>query len=132
MKESKHSQMTFQELWIVLDQFDIERKWTDLDPSDLAKSIMLEWAELLEYFQRDNTLVNRGEEIPNKSIDEISYEVADIMIYLMKFCREMNIDIVDALSKKLEKIAKKYPPDYKDKGGYDEYLRIKKEYRKNN
>lgn len=47
----------------------------------------------------------------------------------MKFCREMGIDIVDATMKKLDKVGKKYPVDYKEKGGHDEYLRIKKAYR---
>lgn len=129
MNQSKHSQMTFQELAEKLDQFDSDRKWRDLDPSDLAKSIMLEGAELLEHFQWDNTLKNRGNKTPRKNIDDIRHEVADILIYLMKFCREMNIDIVDATNKKLDKVGKKYPANYKENGGYEEYLRIKKEHR---
>jgi hypothetical protein len=36
------NEMTFQELSILLDEFDKERQWINLDPSDLAKSIMLE------------------------------------------------------------------------------------------
>lgn len=129
MGQSKHSHMTFQELADQLDQFDIDRKWIGMDPSDLAKSIMLECAELLEHFQWDNTLKNRGNKIPEKNIDDINYEVADILIYLMKFCREMNIDIVDATIKKLDKVGKKYPVDYKKNGGHEAYLKIKKEYR---
>jgi hypothetical protein len=42
MSQSKHTQMTFQELAEQLDQFDTDRNWTNLDPADLAKSIMLE------------------------------------------------------------------------------------------
>jgi len=42
MKVSKHSQMTFQEMADKLDQFDIDRKWIGMEPSDLAKSIILE------------------------------------------------------------------------------------------
>jgi len=129
MNQSNHSQMTFQELAEKLDQFDADRKWSDLDPSDLAKSIMLEAAELLEHFQWDNTLKNRGNKIPEKNIDDIKHEVADVLIYLMKFCREMNIDIVDATNKKLDKVGKKYPANYKEHGGHEEYLRIKKEHR---
>lgn len=48
-------------------------------------------------------------------MEEINNEVADILIYLMKFCREMDIDIVDATMKKIDKVGKKYPVDYKEK-----------------
>lgn len=120
------NEMTFQELSILLDEFDKERQWINLDPSDLAKSIMLEWAELLEHFQRDVTLTNKWKKIPEKNKEAIKYEVADILIYLMKFCREMNIDIVQSTIEKLDKIAKKYPSDYNKKWWHEEYLKIKK------
>ena len=48
-----------------------------------------------------------------KNKEEIEHEVADILIYLMKFCREMKIDIVDATLKKIERLEKKYPIDYR-------------------
>jgi hypothetical protein len=51
--------MSFQELGKKIDKFDSDRKWIGLDPSDLAKSIMIEGAELLEHFQWDNSLKNR-------------------------------------------------------------------------
>jgi len=107
------STMSFKELAIKLDKFDTDRKWTNLSPEDLAKSIILECAELLEHFQRDATMTKRGDKLLEKDKEEIGHEVADILIYLMKFCREMKIDIVDATVKKLEKLEKKYPIDYK-------------------
>jgi NTP pyrophosphatase (non-canonical NTP hydrolase) len=135
MKKSNHSQMTFQEIADRLDKFDVAREWVDLDSADLAKSIMLEGAELLEHFQWDNTLKNKNAEVPEKNIDDIRYEVADVLIYLMKFCREMDIDIVEATLKKLDKVGKKFPVDYRNSNSnidtvdHREYLRIKKEYR---
>jgi len=36
---------------------------------------------------------------------------------------------VDATLKKMEYNNKKYPEDYKQKGGFEEYQRIKKNYR---
>lgn len=135
MKKTNHSPMTFQEMADWLDKFDSERKWTDLDPADLAKSLMLEGAELLEHFQWDNTLRNKDAKIPEKDIDGIKNEVADVLIYLLKFCREMDIDIVEATLKKIDKLNKKYPVDYRGAGAteddinHQEYLRIKKEHR---
>ena len=125
------STTSFEELSKKLDAFDKERDWIGLDPADLAKSIILEAAELLEYYQWDNSLTKRSKEIPAKDKQEIAFEAADILIYLLKFCREAKIDIVDATLQKLEKVAKKYPADYRQGiHDHDEYLRIKKAHRK--
>jgi NTP pyrophosphatase (non-canonical NTP hydrolase) len=132
----KQSNTTFRELAEKLDKFDTDRKWLDLSPEDLAKSIMIEGAELLEHFQWDDTLRHRGGKVLAKDSAEVSNEVADILIYLLKFCREMNIDIVEATLKKLDKVGAKYPAGYnKNSGkdlGHEEYLRLKKEHRAKN
>lgn len=109
----QQSAISFKELAEKMDKFDSDRKRTNLSPEDLAKSIMLEGAELLEHFQWDVTLKNRGDKPMEKDKEEIEKEVADILIYLMKFCREMKIDIVEVTLKKIEKLEKKYPIDYK-------------------
>jgi hypothetical protein len=41
-----------------------------------------------------------------KNIEEMRYEAADILIYLMKFCRETQINIIELTLKKLEKLQK--------------------------
>jgi len=125
----EQSKMSFKELSEKLNKFNEDRNWINLDPEDLAKSIVLESAELLEHFQRDNTLKKRWDKLPEKNIEEISHEVWDIVNYLMRFCHEMNIDIVDATLKKLEKVGKKYPVWYKQNWWHEEYLKIKKSYR---
>lgn len=109
----KQSTVSFRKVAERMDKFDTDRKWTNLSPEDLAKSIILEGAELLEHFQRDVTLRNRGDKPLVKDKEEIEKEVADILIYLMKFCREMKIDIVKATMKKIERLEKKYPVDYR-------------------
>ena len=126
--------MTFKELMDILDAFDTARNWHGLAPADLAKSIMLEGAELLEHFQWDDSLRMHKQEAPARNVEEIAYEAADVLIYLMKFCREMEIDLCAAALRKLEKVGKKYPPrdginDPKDSWGHDAYLAIKKEQR---
>ncbi|MEI8253482.1 MAG: hypothetical protein WCG25_07250 [bacterium] len=55
----EQSKMSFKELSEKLNKFNEDRNWINLDPEDLAKSIVLESAELLEHFQRDNTLKKR-------------------------------------------------------------------------
>jgi hypothetical protein len=53
----------------------------------------------------------------------------------MKFCRETQIDIIEATLKKLEKLQKKYPVGYNDTKddtpNHEAYLKIKKAYREN-
>ena len=121
---------SFQEFTRKLKAFDKRRGWIGLDPGDLAKSIVLEAAELLELFQWDNTHFKRKKTFLPKDKQAMAYEAADILIYLLKFCRETDIDLVSAAFEKLEKTEKKYPTDYKKRGGHKEYLRIKQEYRK--
>lgn len=53
------SPTTFTEIATMIQQFREERDRTHLAPVDLAKSIMLEAAELLEHYQRDQTLEKR-------------------------------------------------------------------------
>lgn len=129
-----HSPLTFQQLAEKLNQFDADRKWLDLSPEDLAKSIMIEGAELLEHFQWDDTLRKKGNPVPEKDLEKIGSEVADVLVYLMKFCREMNIDIVEATLKKIDKVDKKYPVGHNDSANgndlnHEEYLRIKHQHR---
>ena len=46
-------------------------------------------------------------ELRENAIDEI----ADVMIYALAFCQRNNIDVSDAIKKKMEKNVKKYPPE---------------------
>ena len=84
-----------------VEAFRDERKWTELDsPRSLAISIALEAAELLEHFQWDNqTLV----------LDEVADELADVITYCLGFSITMKIDISNAVAKKLQQNAVKYP-----------------------
>lgn len=96
-------------------------------PDDIAKSIVLEAAELLEHFQWDSS--NR-KDIKSKNIEEIAAEAADVFVYLHTFCLETGIDLPAAVEKKLLHLEKKYPKEEFAKGHNEEaYLKHKKEYR---
>ncbi|MEZ5007487.1 MAG: MazG-like family protein [Chitinophagales bacterium] len=101
--------MSLDELLFAISKLDKQKNWQKQAPSDLAKSIIIEAAELLEHFQWDNTLTNRGDHIPEKDKKEIAFEVADIFVYLLKFCREMDIDLMEVTQEKLKIVAQKYP-----------------------
>jgi NTP pyrophosphatase (non-canonical NTP hydrolase) len=86
-------------------------------------SLVIEASELLENFQwktdEDVTQMLKGD-----GYEEISEEIADIAIYLTYLCNDLDIDIEDVVSKKLEKNRKKYPSD-KVRGSAKKYTKYK-------
>jgi dCTP diphosphatase len=113
-----------------------ERDWHTLRPSDLAKSISIESAELLELFQWTSMTPDEVKADPEK-MEKLKNELADIMIYCLDMAVILGIDPEAAIREKLEYIKKKYPAELmreaqKDKapGTHDAYWQIKKEHRK--
>ena len=112
------------------------RGWDNLRPSDIAKSIMIEGAELLELFQWENQTLEEVQKNKLKK-EEIKRELADVLIYAIEMAVLLELDTEKIIRKKLAAAAKKYPAALmkkhttKDAGsGEDaEYWRIKKEYR---
>jgi len=114
-----------------------EREWHKLRPADLAKSIMIEGAELLELFQWENLSLEEVKQNPEK-VEEIRKELADVLIYALEMSVLLKLDTTDIVNKKLDYIGKKYPAELMRKnakkgsgsGEDSEYWRIKKEHRK--
>ena len=90
-----------------ISQMDKDKGWVDAQPGDLAKSIMLESAELLEHFQWDDTIRLRNQEDPKRDKEAIGKEMADILIYLIKMSDRMDIDLLEAASNKIKEIYKR-------------------------
>ncbi|MCA9387035.1 nucleotide pyrophosphohydrolase [Candidatus Dojkabacteria bacterium] len=111
-----------------LDIYRKARGWDKNPPVDLAKSVIIEAAEILEHFQWDETLRLKGTEVSvkDKNLEEISDEIADVVIYLFALCDQLNVDLVDITASKLEKVKLKYPAGINDK----DYMKRKMEYRK--
>lgn len=120
--------VTFDEVKEKIRDYLGAREWLPLAPSDVAKSIMIEWAELLEHFQRDQTRREKNMESPPKDKEKIEKEVADLFIYLFEFCLVMDITAEDAIVKKLEHLEKKYPVDYAKQWKFA-YDKIKQQWR---
>ena len=85
----------------IITSFRKKRNW-DKDDSEtsLAKSIIIEAAELLEHCQWNENNYNKK---------EVSYEIADILIYSLAMCYHMNLDPKELIKEKLEDVAKRYP-----------------------
>ena len=113
-----------------------ERGWDKLRPSDLAKSICIEAAELLELFQWTSLNIEETKKDKEK-IKQIKEELADVLIYALDMAVLLNLDTEQIIKDKLEHIKNKFPAELmrknakKDSGsGTDPlYLEIKKKYR---
>jgi NTP pyrophosphatase (non-canonical NTP hydrolase) len=82
-------------------KFRDERGWEVNDkPENLAKSIIIEAAELLENYQWG----------PLKAdLVNVKEEIADVIIYAIAMAHDLGFDIPEMIREKLEKNAIKYP-----------------------
>src|SRR3989344_3364255 len=118
-------------------QYLKERGWDNLSPGNIAKSISIEAAELLELFQWTNNNLEETKKDFQK-MEEIKKELADVFIYAFDMAVLLDINTEEIIKKKLEQVKKKYPAKLMRKkakkipgSGTDlEYLRIKNNYRK--
>lgn len=115
---------TVEELKKLVVKFRDERDWKKYHrPKDLAVSISIEAAELLEQFQWKND-EEINEMLKNKEkFDKISEELADVIDYCLSLSDVMKIDISETLKKKIEENKKKYPVE-KIRGNYKKYNQI--------
>jgi NTP pyrophosphatase (non-canonical NTP hydrolase) len=115
-----------------IKEYLVERNWYGLEPADLAKSIMIEGAELLELFQwKDYSIEDINSDGKLKA--NLKKELADVMIYAIELGVHLDIDITEAIKQKLEHNRNKYPVEgvtNKDSGD-DFYMKQKMKYRKN-
>ena len=115
-----------------VNNFNRARGWNPLS-SDIAKSVVIEAAELLEKFQWDETdRGHKGSMVSPKNKEELGEEVADVFWYLITFCKREGIDLLDALEDKLHKNELKYPVEqFKGKHNEEFYVSQKRKYREN-
>lgn len=102
------------ELKAELILFQKERDWKKFHtPENLAKSISIEAAELLEHFQWQ------------KEYDEceVADELADVLIYCMYMADALDLDIKEIILNKMKKNAIKYPVE-KAKGNSTKYTEL--------
>lgn len=95
------------------------RDWKQFhNPKDLATGLSIEAAELQEIFLWKTP--DEVTEAVSKKNTQIKEEVADIASFLLLLCHELDIDLAEAVSDKIEKNAAKYPVD-KAKGTHAKY-----------
>lgn len=91
--------MNIKDLTKAMNQFVTEKGWYDpasmrpQTPKNLATSIIIEAAEVLEHFQWNEKTSDPA---------ELAGELADVTLYLLQLASVMNIDLEEAVLKKLE------------------------------
>ena len=115
-----------------LSDFAKKRNWEKFhNLKNLAISINIESSELLEIFQWDDNK-QLDEKINKKQFKErVSDEVADVLLYLLRFSEIANLDLEKICIKKIKKNAKKYPIKL-SKGKSDKYNMLKQKKMKLN
>jgi dCTP diphosphatase len=100
---------TVGELRDAVDAFVAARDWHQFhNAKDLALSISLEAAELLEEFQwLDAGRVAAASRDPDAR-ERIRFELADILVYCLCLSNALELDVSDAMLEKLEIAGKKY------------------------
>ncbi len=86
-------------------RFRQSRDWSKFhDPKNLAISLALEASEVLEIFQW-----SQSNELPHEKKDALQDELADVYAYLLLLAHETNINLSQALKRKMKKNEQKYP-----------------------
>ncbi|MDO8514787.1 MAG: nucleotide pyrophosphohydrolase [bacterium] len=100
-------------------EFRDARDWKQFhNPKDVALSLVLEAAEVMEHFQWKNT--KEMEEYVRTHKGEIADELADVLYWIAIMSSDLKIDLPKAFEEKLEKSNKKYPIE-KSKGKHTKY-----------
>ncbi|WP_459198668.1 nucleotide pyrophosphohydrolase [Bacillus subtilis] len=88
-----------------INKFRDARNWRQYhNPKDLAISISIEAAELLEDFQWKSS-----EEALKANEENIREEIADVLIYSLMLCSDLKMDVKEIIEEKVVKNGRKYP-----------------------
>jgi len=102
------SNTLIQDLKTKIEQFVEERDWEQFHaPNKLSVSIAIEASELMEKFQWLDAEESKIALAEKKS--EVEEEIADIAIYLLNFCSLYEIDLSEAIERKLAINEENYP-----------------------
>lgn len=109
----RYSKMDLSELCSEVDCFVRERQWYRQNsekpqtPKNLAISLVVEAAELVEHFQWGDSA----------KITELADELADVLIYTAQLANVTKIDLESAVRRKLAKNCERSWPTTDERGG---------------
>ena len=93
-----------------LRDFAAAREWQQYHaPKNLAMALMVEAAELLELFQWQTLTESRGFTRDPRNKERVADEIADVLLYLLQLADHTDVDVEQAVERKLHKNAQKHP-----------------------
>ena len=93
-------------------KFTMDRDWDQFhSPENLAKSIVIEAAELLECFQWNDS---------DYDLQHVKEELADVIVYTQDLLDKLGLDADEIVNMKMEQNERKYPIE-KAKGNAAKY-----------
>lgn len=96
-------------------KFTEDRDWDQFhSPANLAKSIVIEAAELLECFQWSDTDYN---------LQHVKEELADVIVYSQNLLDKLGLDADEIVNMKMTQNERKYPIE-KAKGNAAKYTEL--------
>jgi NTP pyrophosphatase (non-canonical NTP hydrolase) len=96
----------------LVDRFVAERDWRQFHtPKNLAMSLAIEAAELMEHFQWLSSEESRALAASPEKVAAAGEELADVICYALAMANELAIDVAAAVEDKMLKNAQKYPID---------------------
>jgi NTP pyrophosphatase (non-canonical NTP hydrolase) len=105
-------QTTIADLRAQVEAFVSKRDWTQFhSPKNLSMAIAIEAAELMEHFQ---WLTIEGSESlveERATRAQVVDELADVLIYCLSLANTLDVDLSQAIVRKLAHNARKYPAD---------------------
>jgi len=83
-----------------LKEFAIKRDWEQFHtPKNLSMALIAEAAELVEHFQW--LTAEQSQALKDEQLKEVSYEMADIFIYLLRISEQLDIDLMSTTIEKM-------------------------------
>ena len=99
-------------LQATLQKFADERNWNQYhSPKNLAMALTAEVGELVEIFQWLSEDQSKSVATDEKLGAAVRDELADVFIYLVRLGQVLGVDLDEAVREKIEKNARKYPPE---------------------
>ena len=96
-------------------KFSVDRDWDQFhSPANLAKSIVIEAAELLECFQWADD---------GYDLQHVKEELADVIVYSQDLLDKLGLDVDEIVNMKMDQNEAKYPVD-KAKGLATKYDKL--------
>jgi len=103
---------TVAELRKLIREFVAERNWEQFHtPKNLAMSISIEAAELMELFQWTDPAESARRAAVEPSRTRLAEELADVLCYALSLANAADLDLSEAIRAKVQKNRAKYPTE---------------------